>query len=181
MTEGSREIVAKKVFSSLVYTFEEKKQLLQHLLDGGEPDIVDADMDNAMLFVGFAPDPSVNLTSSATIIVSPRHESLTLDKQLNHIEIYRKLNEFNKLARGSCVQALVLYKTPWVEEWAEIVWYSFFRDEVSIKFSDGGYKIIPRKELCSNGLTRPEHSEASSTERGRDESVHIQEYSPCSA
>jgi len=125
-------------------TEDEKILLLSHLQEGGDKELIEAELDRSTLFLGFkpaAPDTLQHLISGGLLVI-PRDKPPT--------DPHLCINTFNKLKNAGRPRAIILYKTPWIKEEAEIVWYSFFTDRVSLRFCDG-YKVIDRKELLNGG------------------------------
>lgn len=147
-----RQETAKRVMTSL-RSDADKILMLQHLTSGGNPTLVEADLDNLTLFLGFKPDPSVPLYSSPSIIVIPRPERYPPDfSEIDYyVQILHKLKEYWSSA-GCGFAPLVRHKTFWMNEYGSVVWYSYFRDEVSLFFTEG-YGIYSRQELF-DGLAK---------------------------
>jgi len=151
-TEQTKQL-AQRVVASHNY-FEKKETLLKWLLDGKDEIVVEAELDlHETLFLGFRSDQSAPLTSASVITVTPREVPLEATRYTEVIKVYRHLNQLKMQVRKTPTYARVRFKSPWWDEYAEIVWYSFFTDMVSLRFpSSGGYKVVTRKELLS-GLT----------------------------
>jgi hypothetical protein len=138
---------AQKVMNS-PRSIADKTMLIQQLIAGTNPRLIEAELDNCTFFLGFEPASSellLNILLPCGLRVFPRSSFLTDNAKIESlIDTTRKL----KSIPNKTLKLIVHHKTPWIDCDYEIQWYSYFLDEVSLLFREsGGYKIVNRKEL----------------------------------
>jgi hypothetical protein len=151
-----RQALAKRIMGS-VYSLDHKAQLVQHIAEGKPPIYVEAQLDQLTLFLGFAPDPSIELKQfilPGGARVFPRTEPVPFEKVERYVNVLRQLKSA-AYSNSTLFRAFVRYKTEWVDKVCQVTWYNWFDDEVCLCVAPpDGYKFINRKELL-NGLEQP--------------------------
>jgi hypothetical protein len=156
--------LAPKILAS-IFSLENKEKMLRFLVEGGHPSYVEGNIDGlmSMLFVGFEPDPSRNLsdflTPNSKVIVTPRKEFPPEPKAVHYISVFNKLREMAHTMQ-TLIHAYTYRETPFLpRQLYEISWYNYFTDEVSLRSLEKGqenaYVIVDRKELL---YVRPNNS-----------------------
>jgi len=144
-----KQTLAKRIVSS-IYSLQSQELMIRHIVNGKHPIYVESQLDNLNLFIGFEPDPSSSLPQFITPaggIVHARSVEITDVKAEKYVKILHQLKAA-AFSQSTRIKAYILYKTPWVEEVAEIAWYNYFTDEVSLCVGNA-YNIVKRKELLN--------------------------------